>query len=193
MPATRPASLTPLLLALALVLAAPIGMAILMGSMALLAPQGDRYVPTLDELAIPADWEVVHTEVMDGGFMTQARATRYYFADLEPVDGVSIAKEIARAGGFSDPPRPVVEENCRSTNGGLPTDCVVGAFRLSPSGDDVEHMWINLDRKGTSFTIGSGDDRTAVSDPERALVRITIRAASATGFEQTPGSSAPAE
>jgi hypothetical protein len=84
------------------------------------------------------------------------------------VDGVSTAKEIARAAGFSDPPRPLVS-------------------------DDVERMWINLDRRGTSITVGSGDERTTISDPDRALIRITIEAASASGFEPTPGSPVPAE
>jgi hypothetical protein len=180
MRATRLPSLTPLLLALALVLASPAGAIMLLG---VLTPDGDGYLPTLDELRIPEAWEVVHTETVDGGFMTSARATRYYFADLDPVDGVSTVKDIARAAGFSDPPRPTVRENCPSNNGGLPTDCIVEAIRALPSDDKhVEVMWIHLYRRGSPFTVGSGDERKLISDPDRALIRITVRVMPLTFF-----------
>jgi hypothetical protein len=103
---SRPLSLVPLLLALALVIAPTVGGAVLLASMAVLAPDRDQYVPTLDALTIPDDWETVRTEVVDY----------------------------------------------------------------------VEHLWINLDRRGSSFTIGTGDQRKTVTDPQRALIRITVDA-----------------
>lgn len=184
MDVTKPRSPAPLLLALALVLAAPVGTAILIGVAGLLSPDGDWFLPTLDALPVPEDWEAVHTEVVAGGFMTSARATRYYFADLLPVEGVSDVKELVRAAGFIDHPRPTVEENCRSNNGGLPTDCIVKAIRDVPSDDGrVEQLWINLDPPGSSFTTGSGDERMYVSDPDRALTRITVNAISLTSLD----------
>ncbi len=210
MRATRQPSLKPLLVALALVLAPLVGTAFVIVATATLAPDGDRYLPILDELSIPDDWEAVHTETVNGGFMTKARATRYYFANLDPVDSVSVAKAVARAEGFNirplevssvecdDAPAdasacpPTIVQDCRSNNGGLPTDCTVQAFRPQDSSEAyVIHLWINLDRRGSSFTVGTGDERMTVSDPERALIRITVDATEATQFEPTPGSPVP--
>ena len=102
----------------------------------------------------------MHTETVDGGFMSKARATRYYFADVEPVDAVAIAKDVAEEGGFQihpfwmescdgDPtddgpcPEPI-DEGCPSHNGGLPTDCFVQAVRgLDTGAEFVEHLWIS--------------------------------------------------
>ena len=189
MSAKTPPSLVPLLLALALVLAPPFGGAALLALATVLAPDGDQYVPTLDALTIPDDWETVHTDVDDGGFMTKARATRYYFADLDPVDGVAAAKAVARVAGFSIHPHAA---DCDSYNGGLPTDCNIEAFRTMDSNDEyVEHLWISLRRRGSSFTMGTGGQRTTVSDPERALIGINIDAVERKYFEPTLGSPMP--
>ena len=67
MSAKRPPSLVPLLLALALVLAPTVGGAALLILATALAPDGDKYVPTLDALTIPDDWETMHPDVQDGG------------------------------------------------------------------------------------------------------------------------------
>lgn len=183
MSANRPPSLVPLLLALTLVIAPPFGGAALLALVTALAPDGDQYVPTLDALTIPDNWETVSTKVVDGGFMTKARATRYYFADLDPVDGVSAAKAMARAAGFSIHPHAT---DCDSYNGGLPTDCTIEAVRLLDSKDEyVEHLWIGLNRRGSSFTIATGDQRTTVSDPERALISIGVDAFERKYFEPT--------
>jgi hypothetical protein len=118
---SRPLSLVPLLLALALVIAPTVGRAVLLASMTVLAPDRDQYVPTLDALTIPDDWETVRTEVVDY----------------------------------------------------------------------VEHLWINLDRRGSSFTIGTGDQRKTVRDPQRALIRITVDAVQRDQFEPTLDSPIP--
>ncbi len=52
--------------------------------------------------------------------------------------------------------------------------CHVEAIRgLDAGGERVERLWINLGSAGDSFTVWTGDERRQVSDPERALVRIT--------------------
>ena len=78
--------------------------------------QGDRFLVTLDTVAVPPGWEAVHTEVIDGGFIVQPRATRYFFVDgvRDPVDDgrgprvsedtLAAAKRMATAAGFT--PRP---------------------------------------------------------------------------------------
>lgn len=177
--------------------------------MVVLAPQGERFVPTLDSIPVPDGWEAVHTETVDGGFMSKARATRYYFADVDPVDGVAVAEGVARAGGFtihpfwmrscddiapgSEPCPPPIDDACPTHNGGLPTECFVQAVRDLETGDEyVEQLWINLGRRGSSFTIGTGDDRATVTDPDRALIRITVDAERRDYFMPASGSPSPA-
>jgi hypothetical protein len=74
---------------------------------------------------------------------------------------------------MDSPCGPVVADECRS-NGGLASECNVRAVRGLESGDEfVEALSINLARRGSSFTVGRGDDRRQVTDPSRALVVIT--------------------
>ena len=75
--------------------------ALFVGLALLLSHQpGDRFVSTLEALDVPPTWEAIHTEVVDGGFMTHARATRYFLVDAAlPDDVVPTAKSIATAAG----------------------------------------------------------------------------------------------
>ena len=78
--------------------------------------------------------------------MSKAGVTRYYLADLDPADGVSAAKAISRAAGFSIHPHAA---DCNSYNGGLPTDCTIEAVRdLDSKAGYVEHLWISLHHQG---------------------------------------------
>lgn len=167
---------------------------------------GDQFIPTLDGLAVPASWQTVDTEVVDGGFIIQERATRYYFVDADPVETLPLAKQVAEAAGFVVRPRvlslngcedsfppaamdgpcgPVIADDCQS-NGGLPIDCVVEALRWDEEGERVEHLWINLQPRGTGFDVGQGDNRRHVSDPDLASVWITVDRVSRDAFLPLP-------
>jgi hypothetical protein len=162
--------------------------------------QGDRFLATLDTLPVPPGWEPVHTEVIDGGFIVQPRATRYFFVDVAPdrgprvsEDTLAVAKSIATAAGFTihplllsrvecprpeshpSPCPPWFADECDSNyEGGPPTHCTVQAVRGLDSGaEQVERLWMNLYPPGHSFSVGQGEDRRQVSDPSRALVLIT--------------------
>jgi hypothetical protein len=155
---------------------------------------GNRFVPTLDALAVPSTWKAVHTEVVDGGPIVRERATRYYFVDSDPVDNVQLAKQVAEAAGFVVAPQvlslngcedgypaeamdspcgPVVVDDCPS-EGGWVQECLVGALRWFDEGERVEQLWIDLQRRGSGFDIGRGDEGRYISDPDLALVRITV-------------------
>ncbi len=174
---------------------------------ALWPSDGDRLLPTLDALAVPASWEPVETEVIDGGFLIKARATRSYFVDADPLDGYPVAKGIAEAAGFIVRPRvlsldgcqdsfppaamdspcgPVVADDCPSYNGGLPDHCVVEALRWHDDGERVRRLWMVLDQRGVGLMIGNGDDRHYVNDPDRALFSITVDEVSRDGYLPLP-------
>lgn len=161
----------------------------------LLPSDGDRLLPSLDALAVPASWEPIHTEVVDGGFIIKARATRNYFVTTGPTDSYRIARDIAESAGFIVRPRvlsldgcrdsfppaamdgpcgPVIADDCPSYNGGLPDQCFVEALRWHDEGERVLRLWMVLDRHGVGLTIGDGGDRRYVHDPDRALVSITV-------------------
>ena len=174
---------------------------------ALRPSDGDRLLPKLDALAVPASWEPVDTEVIDGNFLVQARATRHYFVDADPLDGYPVAKEIAEAAGFIVRPRvlslngcqdsfppaamdgpcgPVVADDCPSYNGGLPDHCLIEALRWQDEGQRVQRLWIVLDQRGVGITLGSGDDRRYVNDPDRALFTITVDEVDRDGYLPLP-------
>ena len=168
---------------------------------------GDRLLPTLDALAVPASWEPVDTTVIEGGFLIKARATRNYFVDADPLDGYPMAIKIAEAAGFIVRPRvlslngcqdsfppaamdgpcgPVVADDCPSYNGGLPDHCVVEALRWHDDGERVQRLWIVLDQRGVGLTIGKDDNRRYVNDPARALFTITVDEVSRDGYLPLP-------
>lgn len=176
-------------------------------SIVLWTSDGDRFIPTLDALVVPSSWEVMQTEVIDGGFLIQERATRKYFVDAGPVDGYPVAIQIAEAAGFFVRPRvlslngcqdsfppdamdgpcgPVVADDCPSYNGGLPDHCAIEALRWDDDGERVPRLWIYLGQRGTGFTIGEGDDRRYVTDPERALFTITVDTARRDAYVPLP-------
>ena len=177
-------------------LAAVVSLIVLLAAAALLRPsEGDRLLPTLDSLPVPATWETVDTTVIDGDFLIKARATRSYFVDADPIDAVPAAKQIAEAAGFIVRPRvlsldgckdsfppaamdgpcgPVVADECPSTNGGLPNQCIVEALRWHDEGERIQRLWVVLDHRGNGLTIGNGEDRHYVNDPIRALFTLTV-------------------
>jgi hypothetical protein len=155
---------------------------------------GGQFVPTLDALTVPSTWKAVHTEVVDGDPIVRERATRYYFVDADPVDSLQLAKQVASSAGFVVAPRvlslngcedgyqawamdgpcgPVVIDDCRS-NGGLAPSCTVGALRWFAEGERVEQLFIDLQPRGSGFEVGKGEEQRWVSDPDLALIRITV-------------------
>jgi hypothetical protein len=167
---------------------------------------GEQFIPTLDALDVPASWKAVDTEVVDGGFLIQERATRYYFVDADPVETLPLAKEVAEKAGFVVRPRvlsingcedgfppeamdgpcgPVIADDCRS-NGGLPIDCVVEALRWDGESVRVERLWINLQPRGTGFDVGQGENRRYISDPDLASVWITVNRVSRDAYLPLP-------
>lgn len=112
--------------ALLLVLLIPVAC---VASLVVLPSQGDRFLATLDTLSVPPDWEAVHTEVIDGGFIVRPRATRYFFVDVAPngvqdgrgprvsEDTLAAAKSIATAAGFTIQPFRLSRIECRLPEG----------------------------------------------------------------------------
>jgi hypothetical protein len=167
---------------------------------------GDQFVPTLDALAVPSTWKEVHTEVLDGDPIIRERATRYYFVEADSVDSLQEAKQVAEAAGFvvrprvlsingcqdSFPPEAmdspcglVVADECRASQG-LPQDCSVEALRWFEEGERIERLWIGLRPRGSGFDVGRGDDRRYVSDPDLALVAITVDRANRDAYLPLP-------
>lgn len=200
------------LLTAAVIILAPLGLAVIAVVAWLLLSRVDAapFVETLDSLAVPANWEAVHTEAVDGDFLIQARATRYYFVDADAADLVSIAKDVARSIGFAIPTRYSSSDWCDrnlsdeavpqcprkeipdcKSNGGLPFDCVVFAARGLESGQKrVESLSISMGRRGESFSVGTGSDRRSFKAPDRTLVTISASLEWRTWY--LPASSPPA-
>jgi hypothetical protein len=80
---------------------------------------------------------------------------------------------------------PVIADDCPS-NGGFPDHCVVEALRWHDVGERVARLWIFLDQRGVGLTIGKGDDRHYVNDPDRALFTITVDEVSRAGYLPLP-------
>ena len=161
----------------------------------------ERFVPILDGLDVPAGWEAVHTETVDGGFLIRARATRYYFADVaRREDAVEAAKAVVTAAGFEFQPQQIGSDKCLDPDPTTPCThrpledcpprsdtCVVEAIRSLTSDDErVDHLWIVIDDPGVSFEVRRGDDRRLVSDPDRVRVTITAHQSRREAFEAHP-------
>ena len=71
-------------------------------------PSATHYEAVLDELSIPATWELVHSSVTtpdtDNGCSTLMgscpRVARYFLVDGQPLDALADAKKILIAAGF---------------------------------------------------------------------------------------------
>lgn len=128
-------------------------------------PDVAHYKAVLDELAIPADWELVHTTLMTpdtepgcSTFMGDCPSvTRYYLVDGEPKGAYAVAKQVALDTGFEIDQE--IAPDCHLPPSGAA--CVFNAGRGS------EMIRVNLYNPGEDLA-GLG-----IAEPDRSLVLIT--------------------
>jgi len=130
-------------------------------------PDPARFEAVLDQLAIPAGWELVHTEVAtpdteDGCstlFPSCPRVVRYYLVDGEPIDALPEAKETVTAAGFQ------IEEELGPQCDIPPSSaaCVLVAVR------DSDLLQVDL------YNPGEDTEGLGLADEGRTLIRLTAQ------------------
>jgi len=175
------------------VLAALVGLPLAVWTCVVIVYNPSHYIAVVDELAVPASWELAHTEIKAPGldacvpiFGNCPSVTRYYLLDADPGEVVAAAKEIVRASGFTvdvrvaprdwcDPgllgatPRPCptkVIEDCVPNGRGGPVTCWVTASR----GQD--RLTIVISDRGERATYYVGSESHFVGAPNRSVAAI---------------------
>ena len=152
-----------------------------------------RYVATIDELPVPASWEVIDRHTSRDLFFG-TRADRTYLVDAEPQVAIVTARAFVQAAGFliyvpSAPfdwcdPHPLDSvvvacplkeiEACRENGTGGPVGCTLQAFRdLASDPEHLERLHISFSHKGTIVDTDWGTGQHLVSDPNRSVVAIS--------------------
>jgi hypothetical protein len=141
----------------------------------------------LDELQVPASWELAHEEVVQS-ILSGSRVVRYYLVDADPGDVVSPAESMFSGAGFAIEIRRAPRDWCDtrppnatpalvcperviptcSTNGPSgPMTCSFTAHR----GQDC--VAVTAWDRGQAAGPNRGADPYLISDPVRIVVRLT--------------------
>jgi len=149
-----------------------------------LDPEPHRAV--LDELQIPASWELAHEEVVQS-ILLGSRVERYYLVDADPSDVVLPAESVFTGAGFAIEIRRAAKDWCDtrplratpgivcpekvippcSTNGPTgPTTCYFYARR------GQECVSVHAFDRGEMATYFRGMDSYHISDPVRIVVLL---------------------
>jgi hypothetical protein len=152
-----------------------------------------RYVATIDQLPVPATWEVIDRHTTNDLFFG-TRADRYWLVDGDPPEAFVTARDFVRAAGFliyvpsaefdwCDPhpldsvvvPCPLKEINACRTNGpGGEMSCFLEAFRDLPSDPEhLERLYMSFSERGTLHDTDWGNGQHLVGDPNRSLVGLS--------------------
>jgi hypothetical protein len=127
-------------------------------------PDAAHYNAVLDELAIPADWELAAATVSEPGFTDGCasfvpgcpRVTRYYLAPGVPIDAFPAASQMLATAGFA-----VVQEfdpECDAPSS--TTACAIRAAR------DDDGLLVSIYNPGDDF------DAMGIARDDRTLIRI---------------------
>jgi len=164
------------------------------------------HVAALDELALPAGWDVLRTDVQRGPLFGP-RAIRYYLVDAEPVDAADVLKEALLAAGFElyyapvpgggcaldphDSGHPtcgnVVTRDCQTNGPGGPVSCYIEAYRrIDADPDRLEDILASVSPRGSTMDYGPAASPRYVRDPSRALIVITASLTDRRHFWSTP-------
>jgi hypothetical protein len=151
------------------------------------------HVAVLDELHLPAGWEVARTDAQRGPLFGP-RAMRYYLVDAEPVDAATALRQALTAAGFAIYYRPVprggcaldpqdsghptcgnvVTKDCQTNGPGGPISCYIEGYRpIDGDPGHLEDIFASVSPRGSSFDHGPGASPRYTVDPTRALVVIT--------------------
>jgi hypothetical protein len=145
------------------------------------------HVAVLDELAVPASWDLAHTEVVQSAIFG-SRVERYYLVDADPEALVDPITGMLTTAGFTVDVRTASRDWCDnrplgatpaivcptkaipdcSRNGGGPVECRLAARR----GDD--RLSIAALGRGERATYFVGLDSHFVGAPDRIVVLVTV-------------------
>lgn len=128
-------------------------------------PDAAHYEAVLDELEVPAAWELVHTQMRAPGteddcstlFPSCPSVARFYLVDGEPIDAYPVAKQVVLDAGFELDEE--IGPDCNLPPGGAA--CVFYAVR----GKDFIRVSI--------LNPGDDLDGLGIAEPDRTTVRMT--------------------